>query len=292
MPTSPELDYYRVLNVHHQADPEIIKEAYDSMRRKFQGAPAAERDIDAAYAVLGDPEKRTAYDARRAAALRAMSAPKAMASKPAQSVAPAPARAMAPKPTSYMADANSDRHTVPAKCSLTGDGFDIVLLRAKGPLARFRVVGFEPWLPDESIETEPRQNLIGRLFKLESSRRESGSQPPPDEANDDLEYFEFSKFEFGAHRCPICDGEAPPTYGHAKRWVMCGRCDHILCMGAADDDPNSLAVTCPWCGTTLRFGGPTKSGGRVRASSKPRQLDSNPNTTPLLPGSKKQLPKG
>jgi len=291
MSATPEPDYYRVLNVHHQADPEIIEEAYHSMRRKFQGAPAAERDIDAAHATLSDPEKRSAYDTRRIAALRASSAPKAMASKPAQSVAPPPAKAIAPKPASYVADASPERHTVPAKCSLTGEEFDLVLLRARGPIARFRVVGFEP-LPPEPVETEPRPNFLGRLFKSGSSRRETDSEPSPDGADDDLEYFEFSKIDFGANRCPICDGEAPPAYGQAKRWVMCGRCDHILCMGAADDGSASLAVTCPWCGATLRFGGQTKSGGRVRASSKPPQLDPNPNTPPLLPGSKKSLPKG
>lgn len=280
MSTANEPDYYRILNVHHQADSEIIEAAYQALREKFRGAPAAERDIEAAYAILIDPERRAGYDARRRAAARGA----AQTSGPA-TIAPRPEPAAAPDP---------DRQTVPGKCSLTGQGFEIVLLRAKGPLPRYRVIGFEPWPADAPRGGDEKQNFFSRLFRGSGGggavRHPLDARPGGDGPGDDGEYLEFSKFDFAGRRCPICDGEAGPAYGGARHWVMCGRCNQILCMGGADDAPSSQAITCPWCGTTLRFGAVRSTGGRVRASNRPPSLGGADK--PKLPPGKKALPKG
>ncbi|RME57346.1 MAG: J domain-containing protein, partial [Caldilineae bacterium] len=63
-------DYYARLGVPRDADPESIKRAYRSMARRFHpdvnpDNPEAERvfkEINEAYAVLSDPEKRRRYD--------------------------------------------------------------------------------------------------------------------------------------------------------------------------------------------------------------------------------------
>jgi len=64
-------DYYEVLGVPRDADAKAIKDAFRSLALKYHPdrnkAPEAEarfKEIAAAYAVLSDPKKRAAYDAR------------------------------------------------------------------------------------------------------------------------------------------------------------------------------------------------------------------------------------
>lgn len=66
-------DHYRTLQVRRDAEPEVIEKAYRalSMKHHPDRAPSADRHgatrrmqtINAAYAVLGDPERRRRYDA-------------------------------------------------------------------------------------------------------------------------------------------------------------------------------------------------------------------------------------
>lgn len=62
-------DYYKILGVERQADADAVKKAYRRQARKYhpdvsKEADAASRmsDVNEAYAVLYDPEKRAAYD--------------------------------------------------------------------------------------------------------------------------------------------------------------------------------------------------------------------------------------
>ncbi len=67
----PPKDYYKLLQVHPEADLESIEAAYRRLATKYdlEAAPAdpavaaARADIDEAFAILSDPEGRAAYDA-------------------------------------------------------------------------------------------------------------------------------------------------------------------------------------------------------------------------------------
>jgi curved DNA-binding protein CbpA len=59
-------DPYEVLQVHRQAEPEVIRAAYRALARKhhpdFGGEPSRMIAITEAYATLGNAERRSAYD--------------------------------------------------------------------------------------------------------------------------------------------------------------------------------------------------------------------------------------
>lgn len=66
------MDYYRILQVRRDADPEVIEKAYKALSMKYHPdrvAPAQRgratermRRLNEAYAVLHDPRRRAEYD--------------------------------------------------------------------------------------------------------------------------------------------------------------------------------------------------------------------------------------
>lgn len=72
--TTEEPDHYATLQVAPTAEPAVIAAAYRALARRYHpdvaGAAGEEamRRINAAWEVLGDPERRADYDRRRAAA--------------------------------------------------------------------------------------------------------------------------------------------------------------------------------------------------------------------------------
>lgn len=78
----PEADYYETLGVARDATPEAIKKAYRGMARKFHpdvnpGDKTAEKkfkQVQQAYDILSDPEKRSMYDRYGTAAFEGMGA--------------------------------------------------------------------------------------------------------------------------------------------------------------------------------------------------------------------------
>lgn len=67
-------DYYKILQVDPEAEPEVITAAYRRLASKYHpdvnratDAEERMRDLNKAYAVIGDPEKRLDYDRQRSA---------------------------------------------------------------------------------------------------------------------------------------------------------------------------------------------------------------------------------
>ena len=67
--TTKKRDYYEVLGVGRDATEEQLKKAFRKLaleyhpdRNKSKGAPEKFKEINEAYQVLTDPEKRSAYD--------------------------------------------------------------------------------------------------------------------------------------------------------------------------------------------------------------------------------------
>ena len=78
----PDRDYYEVLGVARDATPEAIKKAYRGMARKHHpdvnpGDKTAEgkfKEVQQAYDILSEPEKRALYDRYGTAAFEGMAA--------------------------------------------------------------------------------------------------------------------------------------------------------------------------------------------------------------------------
>lgn len=64
---SAPTDYYRILHVHPDAPAAIIHASYRTLleRARAAGRFASQAALDEAYAVLGDPQRRAAYDLER-----------------------------------------------------------------------------------------------------------------------------------------------------------------------------------------------------------------------------------
>lgn len=103
---SSQPDYYAILEVSEHASPEVITSAYRSLARKFHpdANPSPEADarmkaINVAYAVLGDHNKRAAYDRQRAAAKQPpLRTPASAPPPPAQAAQPVMQAHAAPPP--------------------------------------------------------------------------------------------------------------------------------------------------------------------------------------------------
>jgi curved DNA-binding protein CbpA len=98
-------DCYEVLQVHPSADPDVVKAAYYKLATKYHpdknaGAGAAQKmaELNQAWAVLGDPERRRQYDEYRSIHLKEAHGPRHTSPQP--QAQPSPTVVYVQKPSS------------------------------------------------------------------------------------------------------------------------------------------------------------------------------------------------
>jgi curved DNA-binding protein CbpA len=139
---SASADPYKTLQVDPEAEDEVIAAAYRRLARKYHpdvaGSPEAAvrmAAINAAWEVIGDPERRAAFDRQRAVQ-------SALRRRAAEATAPRAAAAPPPAPESVSRDWTSGRSAV-------GGGYDASMHRPDGAGA----AGPPPGNPSGSVMT-------------------------------------------------------------------------------------------------------------------------------------------
>jgi curved DNA-binding protein CbpA len=134
----PDIDPYKVLQVDPEAEDEVIQAAYRRLAQKYHpdrspGPEAAERmvAINAAGALIGTPERRTAYDReRRAREARAATPQPARATGASASTVPRSAPATRPAATERPPEHVSSDWTTGRSAS--GGGYDASMRAPEG----------------------------------------------------------------------------------------------------------------------------------------------------------------
>jgi curved DNA-binding protein CbpA len=297
---SSQPDYYRILQVHREAEQEVIDAAYRRLMRKYhpdvlapsqRESPEAKvkvQEINEAYAVLGDVHKRAEYDAMYQA------------------------HQNSPNTENFSAPVHSsvevEKRIYPGKCAKTKHTFQIHLARRKDSSDVFRVIGFS--VVDAKKEGQelslhqPHQNFLQRLFRGNSQPNamdndQSIHNIPSDQELlqmfDDALVLDFGKIDWAGFLCPVCKGVFTHPDGTLASWTICGKCSRISCAGNISKSSFGGIYICPWCGSkrqiTYHVPAGTKANKSVRGILKHENI-SKQQSNNALPDSKdkKRLP--
>ncbi|MCA9989275.1 MAG: DnaJ domain-containing protein [Anaerolineales bacterium] len=228
-------DYYRILQVHEEAEVEVIEAAYRRLMRKYHPdlLPPQERDSDQvmarvqalneAYQVLRDDEQRLAYDTDRATS------------------------AIDP----YYAGRAVEPVSILTRCAATADEFKIYLEHDEHS-GLFYVSDYvwlqgpaEDWEGMEPLDPFTGQGLI------------------PYEESDPAGVVQFSHIEWSGFVCPSCQGMLRQPSGKLGTWVRCSGCGHIRCAGGTFTHDGFVFSGCPWCGKHNRITRQVATGAPV-----------------------------
>jgi curved DNA-binding protein CbpA len=269
----PLPDYYAILQVHSEAEYEVIRVAYRTLMRKYHPYNlSAEqqqdlellkrvRSINIAYDVLSDPTQRAAYDL----ALKRQSEEPSVLSTPG---------------------VDTRIHLV--RCAKMGITYKMLLARRTGSLELFCVTGFEliednnsaqlsnnidGWrllLSDGQEKSKSLSNLLKRVLPA-SKKRSSFSNPPPKFPNQNelrdmfaaSDSLNFGEIDWGGHKCPACHADFQSTTGYISTWCRCSSCSRIYCAGNIHNTPFGDFSHCPWCGRMAKITRHIKPGEKV-----------------------------
>ena len=290
------LDYYRTLQVHPEAEQDVIEAAYRRLMRKYhpdtldarqKQDPEMQRkalEINEAYAVLGDPQQRAEYDRSR------------QPGRPAGSTQSFP-----PIENPEGKASQIDKRIYQVRCAKTKQGFQMLLARKRGSAGPFRVMGFEPIPESRAVTPSPEKSggLLQQLLGSKASPSKKTTPPlqrtgfPTDKELeamfDESQTLEMGDIDWAGHTCPACNAEFVNSDGRHMTWFRCGRCAHLYCAGSTKQLLNGVVGTCPWCGNRGRLTTIVKPGEK---SQKPlplqgKVIQNDPaNTRPQLPGGK------
>lgn len=279
-------DLYRILQVERNASKQAIKQAYKNLARKYhpdllsadeRGNPSVLekiQDLNEAYAVLSDDQKRQEYDA----------ALKIEEERIAEAASP------------------FERRSLVMRCARTKQTYKMLLARRKHTREKFEVTGFEamdkPRLPISNwlglISTVLRKP---RELMLKSKATEHSFEPKfYTESPIGMEDINWRK----ETRCPDC--ELTPTLRTNKNitgWFVCGVCKQLFYADRFDDFYDTVfsenkITWCPWCGKRNKisedsFGKKWRIRGQEQADSqnKDRHLLSDDKPKALGDGKEK-----
>lgn len=256
-------DYYRILQVHPEAESEVIAAAYKRLMRKYHPdvLPSELRndpktlqkakDINEAYSNLSNPGKRAEYD-------RQVKQQKRVKKSSTDS-------------RTHQVGDYEERAFLYVRCGQTQEIFKALLIRNSQAAGVYKVVGLipVPMLPapkKDSIFKKAKTFFSGHhphaITKIKSLAEldavtDDGIHKRLNEPD-----FHMGKIDWGWHQCPACNGMIQNENGTYATWIGCSSCGRIRCVGGVEETRKGRFSTCPWCGKRNKVTRSVKPGSK------------------------------
>jgi DnaJ-class molecular chaperone len=271
MPQKSYPDYYRMLQVHPEAEQEVIQAAFHRLMRKYhpdildhaqKNSPEIQqkvRELNDAYAVLGDPAKRKQYDSvmqlKNEAKLLDSSAIIQFNEKPKET--------------------QVEKVIYQVKCAKTKKRFQMLLARRRNSGGLFQVMGFQNAPDSEEVSSKPILGFPSE-DELEAVFEESLQ-------------LTMSNIDWSNSLCPGCQTSFTISAEKGVRWnwIKCGSCAQLFCgSGLYRNFLGEVCGKCPWCGHSFRYATDTllgfKNVSAIKGGAKLDKLSSG-SQQPKLP---------
>ena len=267
-------NYYQILQVVPQAEPEVIEAAYRRLMRKYhpdvlplntQASEQAVRkaqELNEAYEVLGDIKKRRAYD-------------EFLKSNPSfdQQTESTSESVSSPQKIEL------EQRLYLVRCGETKRTFRMTLGRRKGWTGPFIVIGLEPMgehLSNAPLAKKSRDGLWAKIYATLTRKRKGSPRQPakgmlPTEQETVQNLFDVANtlsmgdIDWSGHKCPDCASEITNANGTRATWSMCGTCHRLKCVGSAKRKSDGYYSTCPWCGAINKLTRSIPTGSKDQA---------------------------
>ncbi len=298
---SPLPDYYAILQVHPEADIDVIRAAYRQLMRKYHPDNLAidqrqdmeilqrVRLINLAYDVLSDPTQREFYDV----SLKQQVEKWSLLNTPG---------------------VETRIHLV--RCSQSHNTYKMLLARRAGSGGVFRVTGFElivetatrqlvrhqneyPLeLPDGRQKAGTLRNLLDRAFTKSKKQYPPITHEPQFPSQNELQdlfntstSLNFSEIDWAGFCCPACQAGFHLPDGRKSFWCYCFQCRRIHCAGNLHNTPLGVYGHCPWCGRLVRITQHIRPGEQVDTPVRGEVGRSEEKLPELKDAKQPQLPK-
>lgn len=244
-------DYYRILQVHPEAEEAIIVAAYRQLIKKYHPDTLDPekrddpdilqivRELNEAYEVLGDEKKRHQYDEAFKQYKRHQK-------------------------SKFAAKTKIEKRLYLIRCGKTKRTFKMHLARPQGSNKPFSVLGFEllenvPQIVQTGAERKSIWNQIIGGFSKEGTKA-SSELTETDTVSTSLSDNEVQQLfaeaatltmgdiDWNGHVCPDCGSVIENANGTLGTWVGCSTCGHIKCVGSVKKTRRGTYSLCPWCG--------------------------------------------
>lgn len=259
-------DYYRILQVHPEAEIEIITTAYKRLMRKYHPDVLSPdlrddpkvlqkaKDINEAYGILSNPAKRAEYDKKLKQQKQAK-------------------RSSVSTKNGQVREIGEEKAFLYVRCGQTKEMFKALLIRDENSIGPYKVVGFTPVPALPAPKESSILNKVKNLFNRNDSHSltKTYSFAALDALTDDGIHKRLNKPDFtmgdidwGWHKCPACAGSIQNKNGTMATWIGCSKCGRIRCAGGVEDTKRGRFSTCPWCGKRNKITRSVKLGSKDR----------------------------